>query len=190
LIPKYEESGVLPPFIGESPAYSAAQAPYKVSLNEFVTHFATSEERIAILRGFLGYRTKFKALGMINGFQWIDGSFVENVEKNRGRAPNDIDLVSFAHKPIGLNRADVLGFMNTNKDIFSPIKAKETYKCDAYFVDLDLPTKAIVSKTKYWFGLFSHQRDTSLWKGMLEIDLIDDENAALELLGNGGSDAS
>jgi hypothetical protein len=190
LIPNYEESGVLPPFIGESPTHPANQAPYKVNLNEFIEHYATSKERIAILNGYLNYRAKLKSVGITNGFQWVDGSFVENVEKIRGRAPNDIDLVSFAHFPDTIKREDLPAFLNENPDLFYPLNAKSSYKCDAYFVDLALPSEAIVAHTKYWFGLFSHQRTSSLWKGMLEISLKDDETDAFNLLIDGGSHAS
>jgi len=190
LIPNFEESGVLPPFIGACPTKSANQAPYKVSLEAFVEHFATSKERIEILIGFLKYRYDLRCLGIKNGFQWLDGSFVENVEKTRGRAPNDIDLVTFAHRPVGFILDDWKNFVEANIGLFSPEMAKASYKCDAYFVDLDLPTKAIVSHTKYWFGLFSHQRETSLWKGMLEIDLSYNETDILNKLINGGYNAS
>ncbi|MDN3685563.1 hypothetical protein QW180_26395 [Vibrio sinaloensis] len=60
MIPKFEESGVLPPFVGDGPTEPANQAPYKVSLEAFVEHFATSKERTEILVGFLQYRSKLK----------------------------------------------------------------------------------------------------------------------------------
>ncbi|MFQ2125232.1 DUF6932 family protein [Aeromonas jandaei] len=190
MIPQFEESGVLPPFIGACPTKPANQAPYKVSLEDFVEHFATSKERRDILIGFLKYRHELKCSGIINGFQWLDGSFVENVEKTRGRAPNDLDLVTFAHRPVGCNLEDWKSFVRVNIGFFSPEMTKASYKCDAYFVDLDLPSKAIISHTKYWFGLFSHQRETSLWKGMLEVDLSYNEREILHKLINGGYDAS
>ena len=34
----------------------------------------------------------------------------------------------------------------------------------------------------YWYGLFSHQRETFLWKGLLRIELMSDDEQALELL--------
>ena len=40
----------------------------------------------------------------------------------------------------------------------------------------------MVRNTHYWFGLFTHQRETFIWKGMLEISLQDDDESALELL--------
>jgi hypothetical protein len=50
-------------------------------------------------------------------------------------------------------------------------------------VDLDKKPFLIVDDTRYWFGLFSHQRVTSLWKGMLSVSLQSDDDAARSLLG-------
>ena len=47
----------------------------------------------------------------------------------------------------------------------------------------------LIDQTKYWFGLFSHQRDTFLWKGMLEIPLTDDTDVAA-LFGAGGANVA
>lgn len=190
MIPAFELSGVLPPFIGDSPTTPANQAPYKVKLAEFVKHFATSDERIEILKGLLKYRIALKSKDIISGFQWIDGSFVENVEMIRGRAPNDVDLVTFAERPIGMNDSDWRGFSISNRDLFSTANLKTKYKCDAYYVDLAMSPKLLVSQTAYWFGLFSHQRETSLWKGMLQVDLLCDETLILANLIKGDYNAS
>ena len=40
-----------------------------------------------------------------------------------------------------------------------------------FFVDLAKDSRLIVADTIYWGGLFSHQRDTFMWKGMLQISL-------------------
>ncbi|PWF65604.1 hypothetical protein CCD93_23285 [Vibrio sp. T21] len=190
MIPAFEHSGVLPPFIGETPAIPANQAPYKVTLEEFVNRFATSPERIQILIGLLQFRIQLKSIGLVDGFQWLDGSFVENVEMIRGRAPNDLDMVTFAERPIGVNASDWHGFVQSNIDLFSPQTMKERYKCEAFYVDLGMPAKLLVSRTAYWFGLFSHQRETSLWKGMLEVCLSHDETELLAALNQGGYSAS
>ncbi len=66
-------------------------------------------------------------------------------------------------------------------ELFDPRVTKKRYLCDAYFVDLDKRSEVIVDDTRYWFGLFSHQRDTSLWKGMLKIPLCSDDAEASAL---------
>lgn len=177
MIPIFNQSGVLPPFLpGDNPTNGNAVAPYKVDLFDFVKTFCTSTARINILTGFLEYRLALKRKGIISGFQWVDGSFVENVEKTKGRDPNDIDLITFAPRPQQYaTTIDWGSFVQANPVLFTPNETKRQFLCDAYYVDLNLPPEAIVNKTSYWFGLFSHQRDTFLWKGMIELDMQDDE---------------
>ena len=187
MIPNFEASGVLPPFLGANPTKSAEQAPYKVSLDEFVEHFATSKERVNILEGFLNFRIQLKLKGITQGFQWLDGSFVEDVESVRGRPPKDIDIVTFASRPYGLDDIGWRNFILNISLFFDANQSKAKYKCDHYYVDLQINPIALVSQTRYWFGLFSHQRATSLWKGMLEVELADDEKPILSKLLSGGS---
>jgi hypothetical protein len=73
-------------------------------------------------------------------------------------------------------------FIMGNLDVFAPESAKEKYCCDAYFVDLTAKPLVLVDRTRYWFGLFSHQRETSLWKGMLQVPIVSDDVAASEML--------
>jgi len=190
VIPHFNQSGVLPPFLpGSEPTDIAAVAPYKTTLFALVEHFSTCDKRKEILRGLLNYRVNLKRLGVTNGFQWIDGSFVEDIEKIRGRAPSDIDIVTFAYRPDDLKETDKWeSLVNERLDLFHPLQSKSQYLCDAYFVDFTLPPTTIVNRTSYWFGLFSHQRDSFLWKGMLQIELSEDEGEAFLLLG--GQDAS
>ncbi|NMG16636.1 DUF6932 family protein [Aromatoleum bremense] len=73
-------------------------------------------------------------------------------------------------------------FVRATPEIFDPRATKRRYLCDAYLVDLDRRSEMLVEDTKYWFGLFSHQRETSLWKGMLQVPLCADDDRASELL--------
>lgn len=182
MIPELNQSGVLPPFIPErGPSDPAGMAPYRTTISEFVLRYAKSAERIAILKGLLEYRGKLRALGIVNGFQWVDGSFVEDIEQNKGRPPNDVDIVTFASRPTkGDDNWREMVYQNS--EIFIPSLSKEKYICDAYFVDLDTLPIHIVNSTKYWFGLFSHQRDSYLWKGMIEISIVCDDDIALKIL--------
>ncbi|MBM2839431.1 MAG: hypothetical protein HW415_2056 [Deltaproteobacteria bacterium] len=191
MIPVCNQSGVLPPFLpGVSPIEPGAMAPYRVSLLDVAHRYATSDERLKILKGFLTYREELRLLGFDQGFQWIDGSFVENIEANSGRPPRDIDLITFAHRPFQYTDNDVWrAFLETRSDLFNPELSKGRYFCDAYFVDMTSHPRYLINQTKYWFGLFSHQRETYLWKGMLEIPLCDDTEVAAFLSG-GGSNAA
>lgn len=181
MIPAFNISGVLPPFLGENPTQRSEMSPYQVSVAEVVRRYATSEDRVKILTGLLDFRAELRAVGFNEGFQWLDGSFVEHVEETRGRAPADVDVVTFAHRPTA-SLDEWKYFVNNHLDLFQPRETKKRYHCDAYFVDLDKKPFLIVDDTRYWFGLFSHQRVTSLWKGMLSVPLQSDDDAARSLL--------
>lgn len=181
MIPDHNQSGVIPPFIpGTNPAAVAAISPYEISMVDIVQRFGLNARRRSLLSGLLDYRTQLRTLGFNFGFQWIDGSFVEDVENTQGREPNDIDLITFAVRPENIPD---LRLMAMNKpDLFDPAQTKAKYGCDAYFVDLGLSTLAIHDYTVYWLTLFSHQRATNLWKGMLKVPLQSDDDAARSLL--------
>jgi hypothetical protein len=133
-----------------------------------------------LIQGLLNYRAALRAVGITSGFQILDGSFTEDCESTRGRPPSDIDLATFAYLPVG--PVETLNFMNENITLFSPAAAKATYSCDAYFVDLAKDSRLIVEDTFYWYGLFSHQKETYTWKGVLRIPLMSDDVAAQILL--------
>ena len=180
LIPQFNLSGVLPPYVGADPTVMAGCSPYHVNSMEIVATFATSAERNGLLRQLFQYRANLRAAGIVTGFQWLDGSFMENVEVVRGRPPKDIDLVTFAHRPQNAQTLAQWGaFISTNSALFQ----RPIGDLDAYYVDLNIPVEVLVSRTTYWAGLFSHQRVTALWKGLLQLDLAEDDAAAISTLG-------
>jgi hypothetical protein len=180
MIPKMNASMVLPPFVGDNPAVKASMSPYPVSMVEVVERFATSSLRVAILRGLLSYRGALLRAGLVDGYQWLDGSFVEDIETARRRGPKDIDVVTFASSPADLS--DRKTWLGANEGLLDPRRTKEDFLCDAYFVDFRNRPELLVDDTRYWFGLFSHQRESSLWKGMLKIPMLSDDVAAETLL--------
>lgn len=101
-VPAFTLDGFLPPYLGGSPATAGAQSPYKVSTPDLVAHFATSPERIEILQGFLKHRKGLADAGIVSGFQWVDGSFVQ---QDITRPPADIDTVIFFERPAALKDA-------------------------------------------------------------------------------------
>jgi len=164
-------------------------APYKVSLLEVARRFSNGNARHEIIQGLVAYRTELRNEGIVSGFQWIDGSFVEDIEKNKGRPPSDVDIITFASRPPAyLDPTKWRNFIKRRQDLFLPIECKKKFRCDAYYVDMNLQPELLVSQTRYWFGLFSHQRDSFLWKGMLEIALDDDKDA-IAFLSAGGNNA-
>jgi len=189
VIPAFTPSGVLPPFVGDSPARRGSMSPYQVCIEDVARRFATSPARQTIFRGLLAYRKALRDIGFNQGFQWLDGSFVENVERTRLRPPGDIDIVTFVQRPTeARDEAQWSAFQREHLDLLIPAKVKARYQCEAFLMDLHSPGSLLVDDTRYWFGLFSHQRSSYHWKGMLQVDLVDNDAAALAVLEAGASD--
>lgn len=184
-IPAWTADGVLPPINASHPV-SPERSPYAVSLTDHVLRFGTSAERRAVLDGLLRYRAALHAAGLDSGFQWLDGSFLENVELLEGRAPNDIDVVSFFRLPPAISQRELLARLGAAAD-HATVKA--TYMVDGYLVHLGMEPERLAHQTAYWYSVWSHRRN-HLWKGFVEIDLAPAEDAtaiaALASLGVGG----
>lgn len=177
-IPANTISGVLPPFTGETSADKANVSPYQAEISDVIFRYATSPERVEILTGLVEYRKALADLGIVQGFQWLDGSFVEDVETIRSRPPGDIDLVTFAHRTVA-DPDEWFGVVMSNLHLFDPEQSKLKYKCDAYFVDMSIDPELLVTNTAYWFNLFSHQRGAgATWKGMIRVSLTSDDDLA------------
>ena len=178
MIPHWNPSGVLPPYVSD-PKDRSDMSPYVATIEEVARRFVISEVRRQIFRGFLEYRRALVNVGVIRAFQWLDGSYTEHVERTEGRNPHDIDVVTFGYVPV--KKSDVAGkraLVASNPTLFRPKVAKQTFGCDAYFVDLDVAPHFVVDDTRYWFGLFTHKRATNLWKGMVVVGLGGDDTAA------------
>lgn len=182
-IPAFTIDGVLPPYVGPRGPAGAAEdmSPYVSSALEVVTTLGTSGERRDILRGWLRHRSDLRAIGFERGFQWLDGSFVED------KPPRDLDIVSFLYRPEGIQTAQqLLMVLRANGNLFVRNLVKAEYKLDFFPVDLDGSPEALVSSARYFLGLFSHRRGDDLWKGMLQVRFEDtaDDAAALAKLGS------
>lgn len=185
MIPDFGLGNVLPPFMGGDAAEVVLpRSPYAATMSELVDRFATSRERATILRGLKSYRDDLRSVGLSQGFQWIDGSFVEACEVVKGRPPGDVDVLCAVHRPAQHSIPDHWGkFVAAHENtLFDPQHCKATYSCDSYFIDLDAPPRSVADQTAYWFGLFSHQRDSFRWKGLVQIELQCDDEAAMQLL--------
>jgi hypothetical protein len=135
---------------------------------------------VQILNGFLNLRDQLRKLG-IAGFQWVGGSFMEDIEATHGRPPGDIDVITFvsSHDDVSLKNE-----LKNRPELWVPPDSKANFKVDHYLINLQWPAEDIVENVRYWSALFSHRRDAT-WKGMLRLnglDLADDQNA-LAILG-------
>jgi hypothetical protein len=174
-IPPFSIDGVLPPYVGASGPGGLLQdmTPYVVTAVEVVSTLGTTTKRKEILGGWLNHRAVLRGLGFQRGFQWLDGSFVEDKD------PNDLDVVTFVFRPpTAPGPIELNALIRAHSHVFERSQVKATYMLDAFFIDLNGSPEAIVSVSRYWLGLFSHRRIDGLWKGMLQVRL---ENVADDL---------
>lgn len=175
-IPAWNALGLLPPVNEAQPTASdASRSPYPVALAEVVQRFAISTERRAILRGWLRYRQALHAVGLVRGFQWLDGSFLEHVEVIEQRAPQDMDVVTFFHVPAGVTQQALVG---ADPGLFQHQSVKRQFALDGYLISLGKQPDRLVSESAYWYGMWSHRRNQA-WKGFLQVDLAPADEAAV-----------
>ncbi len=180
-IPFFDHNNVIPPHLGD-PSKPTDLSPYQCTTLELCERFATSKQRIIILKGLIEFRNQLNNNGIINGFQWLDGSFVENIEISEKRAPNDLDLVTFY---LGITMENQTKLLKALPEFINPEISKSKYKLDHYPVDFGYNPMVTVESTRYWIQLFSHNR-LGIWKGMLRLDLNTPEidKQAIEYLNN------
>lgn len=123
--------------------------------------------------GLLAFREALHAAGLNHGFQWVDGSFLEDVETNYRRDPEDIDVVTFFKLPEMQSQES---FALAHPALFNHDETKSQHNVDAYFVCLDdNPPEELVKQSAYWYSIWSHRRD-SQWKGYVQIDLSPEDD--------------
>lgn len=167
-IPAFNIDGVIPPFVGpHGPGgHRQEMTPYEATPVDVVTALSGSSGRREILNGWLAHRAALRSLGIDAGFQWLDGSFVEDKD------PQDLDIVTFFRRPAtAVTPVLLLELVRQHPTVFSRANIKDTFRLDAMFVDMDATPEAVVDNTRYWLGLFSHRRLDSMWKGMLKVSL-------------------
>ncbi len=189
-LPPFDMRGLLPPFMGEDAA-TADRSPYQTTMPELVAAMGTSQHRRGLIRKLIAYRTLLLGDGYIKGVQFIDGSFVENIELIRNRPPQDIDVFSILHiPPKYLNNIHdwiTIGLQFWADEVVHRDKNKDRFSLDTYgivFEECIGDPMRLINNTNYWYGLFSHQRETFAWKGFacLALDPDGDQNA-LDMLG-------
>lgn len=180
-IPPSTIDGILPPFVGAAGPGDApsAMTPFSATAEEVAVRFGGTDPRKEILRGWLGYRAALRAAGFVRGFQWIDGSFVED------KVPKDIDVMSFTYRPLALqDPVQRAPWFATHGFLLDRDLVKRRFKVDAFPIDLNGSPEILVDATRYYGALFSHRRGDNLWKGMLSVRLEDamDDLAALAVI--------
>jgi hypothetical protein len=166
--------GVLPPIWPGEDGTSPNRSPYPSTLTEVIDTFGSSSERNTILCGLLDFRQALYAAGIIGGFQWLNGSFMEDLENHHMRSPNDVDVVTYSTLPVGDTQRTLLQRV---PHLFDQESVKTTYKVDSYYVFLGDPlAEDNVRRICYWYSMWSHNRNQT-WKGFVRIDLDPLEDA-------------
>jgi len=180
-IPDWNTDGFLPPVDILHPASFENRSPYKVTSKALVERFALNRQRCKILHGFLKFRAGWYKIGLTNGIQWINGSFVENKEQIKSVPPNDIDIATIAILPEGVEEGEL---QKKNPELFNRISVRKKYLTDSLFilVDDEIDMNYFLDTTVYWSGLWSHTREYA-WKGFLEVPFSPgDDKESLKLL--------
>jgi len=155
------------------------RAPYVITALQLVERFGHTPERRKILRGFFNYRAKLRELKITEGFQWVDGSFVEEIEVLESRPPGDIDVVTFYRLPEGETQKTIFA---KAPEYFPANEAEKQVLKDLFHVDtmmssLDVTTPKAIKQGVFFYSIWAHRRDFT-WKGFVQIDLDDQSDAA------------
>jgi hypothetical protein len=170
-IPDWTTEHLLPPVRPGEHDADRDRSPYRCTLLDVVRRLGVTPERRSILMGLLEYRQALRDAGVLTGFQWLNGSFVEDIEAREKRPPHDVDVVTFlamgdkATQQERLKKAPML-FARGMRHV-----CKATYSVDGYLVDLGFPPRLLVHETSYWYSMWSHRRGDKLWKGFVQIEL-------------------
>ena len=113
--------------------------------------------------GLLDYREALANGGITRGFQWINGSFVEDKEARESNPPCDIDVLTFYYPP---EQTD-----DSHMHLFNAEEMTTIYRVDAQGIVLgEEMTREIAEYVAYWQNQWTHRIDGTR-KGMVEIEL-------------------
>lgn len=177
----FDHRGLIPPYFDDPTGGN--RSPYTISLLDFVFRFSVGcarfdkVKRLKIIKGFLEYRRLLHSAGVTSGHQWVNGSFVTYKEIIKNEAPKDIDVLTIIVMPSGESQQS---FVAKNKGIFDQINIKQNHLVDAHYLCLEstkVDITSLLERVNYWNNLWSHQRDSLLWKGYFQIDLSPAEDA-------------
>ncbi len=150
------------------------RSPYVLTIQNFIEMFSYTPERVLILKNFLKHRIELYKVGVVSGFQWLNGSFTTDVEVTESRPPNDIDVVTFFNLPEGETQ---LSFLPKTNNLLDTRVTKQEYMVDVYPVVLnDKITEYIIDDITYWYSMWSHRKSDNMWKGFIQVPLSPNED--------------
>ncbi len=169
----FNSAGVIPPVL-DPDGVDRNRSPYILAISDFVRMFSYTPERINILENFLKHRIELYKVGVVDGFQWLNGSFTTDVEITDQRPPSDIDVVTFFHLPEGETQ---LTFLPKTNGLLDASIAKPKYMVDIYPVVLgEKITAYFINDITYWYSMWSHRKSDNMWKGFIQVPLSPNED--------------
>lgn len=184
MIPEFIKSGVLPPYIfdSEDEDLNGKLSPYTCSSLKLCKRFGTTENRINILKKLLLFRKKMHKENIRIGFQWLYGSFVENIEVSQKREPKDLDIITFYR---GFSESGIQELKKTFPEYLSPKSSLKKYNLDHSAFIMDISPEFTVELLMNSMQLCTHTRKGE-WKGILrlEINTPEEDETALNYLEN------
>jgi hypothetical protein len=125
-------------------------------------------------------RARLSDLQIVDGFQWVDGHFLEAYEKRTRKPPENIRVVTFC----------IPSPMVTDPNyarLAEPLKkgraTRAAFHVDHSLIPLNWPAQDIIEATRFQSAILSHS-DNGVWKGYVRINLNtpDEDMAASEYL--------
>lgn len=187
-LPAHRDDAYLPDFVGSPMDPTTAcegRSPFLVSSVHLVEVYGNSDVRKSMLIGLLDYRARLRAAGL-SGFQWLDGSFIGDVEKREGRDPGDIDVVTF-YKAAGTQQ----DLFKHDPSLWQRPAIKQRHQLDAFPISVLQNPFLLLTQACYWHGMWSRSKRDPIpcMKGFVALILdgttVDDENAKQLLTGRG-----
>lgn len=171
VIPDWTSKAVIPmvrPVRREEQALQENRSPYEATMMHMVERFAFTPHQARLIHNLIDYRTALYAVGITDGFQWINGSFVEHVETRPrpGKAPRpcDVDVVTFYHLPSQQT--------TETDDLFRVSATRQRFNIDGYGIPLGVEfTADEVEAVAYWYGMWSLRIDDNEPKGFVQVHL-------------------
>lgn len=171
VIPDWNSQHVVPPVRNVQPEQQGLpenRSPYEATLTHMVERFAFTPHRVRLIRNLIDYRNALYDIGITDGFQWINGSFVEHVEvrphPGKPPRPDDIDIVTFYHLP-SERTSEVV-------DLFRPSATRKRFNIDGYGIPLDVEFTADEAEAvAYWHGMWSLRKYDHEPKGFVQVYL-------------------
>ena len=171
VIPDWTSKAVIPtvrPVRLAEQALPENRSPFEATMTHVVERFAFTPQRARLIHNLIDYRNALYAADITDGFQWINGSFVEHVETRprpgQEPTPNDIDIVTFYRPPAQLT-FDIM-------DLFRPSATRQRFNIDGVGISLGVEFTAYeVEAVTYWFGMWSLRKYDHEPKGFVQVHL-------------------